>query len=107
VTDRNKKLQLVIGAWRQVQDGELAAEQALIRVLWAMLEPKERAILGFAVQRGTVMTPEVAERFHLSEQHASTTLKQLFDWGLLSRVEEITEDGRRFVYAPIEAVMQV
>lgn len=107
MTDRNKKLQLVIGAWQQVRAGDLSAEQALIRVVWAMLEPKERAIPGFAVQRGTVITPEVAERFQLTDQHASTTLKQLFDWGLLSRVEEITADGKRFVYAPIEAVMGV
>jgi len=107
VTERNKKLQLVMGAWKQVQAGELSAEQALIRVVWAMLEPKERAILGFAVQRGKVMTTDVAERFGLSNIHASTTLKQLFDWGLLSRTEEITEDGRRFVYAPIKAVMEV
>jgi len=107
VTERNKKLQLVMGAWKQVQTGELSAEQALIRVVWAMLEPKERAILGFAVQRGTVMTPDVAERFGLSDTHASTTLKHLFDWGLLRRTEEITEEGRRFVYAPIKAVMDV
>lgn len=107
MTERNKKLQLVMGAWRQVQAGVLTAEQALVRVMWSMLEPQERAILGFAVQRGKLTTTNVAERFSLSEQHASTTLKQLFDWGLLSRTEEITEDGRRFVYAPIKAVMEV
>lgn len=107
MTERNKKLQLVMGAWKQVQTGELSAEQALIRVVWTMLEPKERAILGFAVQRGKVMTPDVVERFGLSSIHASTTLKQLFDWGLLQRTEEITQEGRRFVYAPIAAVMEV
>lgn len=82
---RNKKLQLTMDALHEAQSGTISAEQALIRLVWAMLEPAERKLLAFIVQRGSVTSADVVAQFKVSQNYASTDLKRLSDLGLLKR----------------------
>ena len=107
MTERNQKLQLILSAWQQANAGELSAEQALTRCVWGMLEPVEKKVLGYAVQCGQVTAADLVERFQLSKGHASTELKQLFDYGLLVREAHTDDVGLRYVYRPAAGVANV
>ncbi len=104
---RNQKLQIILDARKQVSAGALTAEQALTRIVWQMLEPHERAILGRILQYGDLQTADIAAAFGCAYNHASTDLKRLHDYGLLSRREVVTNDGRHFVYSAVDGLDEV
>lgn len=104
---RNQKLQIVLSARAQVAAGELTAEQALTRIVWEMLEPFERRVLGYVIQMQTVTAMQVAIKFQITLGYASTELKLLFDNGLLERTERIDDNGRYFLYTPTKGIGDV
>lgn len=100
MSDRNQKLRAVLTARAQVEAGDITAEQALNRIVWAMLEPTECKILGYIVQAQLVTATTINGKFGISLTHASTVLKQMADNGLLVRVEQVESYGRYFAYSP-------
>lgn len=75
----------------------------LLDLMRESLAPMERRIYDyviFSTEGGdqTVTARDVADHFSIEVNHASTVLKQLADWGLLSREAVTTESGKEYRY---------
>jgi len=107
MSNRNQKLHAVLQARVQMHSGECTAEQALTRLVWEMLEPQYRQVMGIALVTGKLTTADVCTQMEVSANHASNILKQLTDDGLLNREPHIDERGLCYVYAPAAWVRDI
>lgn len=62
------------------------------------LSTQQADVLRFVVTSGQVDSAQLGKEFSLSQQHAATLLKDLWELGLLDRRVDVLSEGRRYVY---------
>lgn len=61
-----------------------------------------RQVYDWIAARQPITSAMVAEAFGINQNHASTLLKELHEFGLLKREQKIDGNGRTFWYAQVE-----
>lgn len=98
MTARTQRLQAVLQAREQVASGAVDAEQVLTRLVWEILEPQYRAVMGMAVASPTITSADVCAKLKTNANQAAGILRQLADDGLLIREPHVDERGLCYRY---------
>lgn len=60
--------------------------------------PDQYRLIFYWIEGASVTTPLVMDAWGLNANHASTILKELWEFGLLQREQRVDESGRVFIY---------
>lgn len=99
-TKRFAHVQQLVAVREALARGEADPDLIVTQAIITALPVKYRAVFHFVKShRGNVPSSMVSVAFWRAQNYSSSILNELWQFGLLERVEEITENGKRYLYS--------
>lgn len=95
---RNAALKQAVELYRRISDDQAHALDYTRQMMINLLSPDLTHVFNYASVRPTIVTGDVQKLLHCSESQASTLLKELWEVGLLARVEAFNDKARWYEY---------
>jgi predicted transcriptional regulator len=99
MSQRNAVLHTVGEYYRRIEEDPEKAPQYMRALLFDLLPPQQKQIYAFCSRAAEpVTTPDIEQVFSLTQTHASSLLKELWEIGLLAREQVVNQETRYFAY---------
>lgn len=99
-TNRFKHIKSLAAARMLIAKEPANADSIMRDAIIAALPPQYDKVFRFVKSHGgDVPSSMVSTAFRLAQNHSSSILNELWQFGLLTRVERIDESGKRYFYS--------
>lgn len=99
MTQRNAVLHTVAETYRRIQENPENSPALMRALLIELLPPQQKQIYAFCQRAAEPITSlDIEEVFNLTQNHASSLLKELWEIGLLERQRVVNQETRYFEY---------
>lgn len=99
MTQRNIVLHMVGETYRRILDDPEKSRQYMRALLFDLLAPQQKQVYAFCCRAAPPITsPDIERVFNLTQNHASSCLKELWEIGLLERERTVNDETRYFEY---------